>query len=302
MPVNLHELPVFREALAYLYAEHARIEQHELAVAIHDKQGITPVPVAGLAMLMLGPGTSITHAAVKTLADNNCLVCWCGEENMRFYAWGTGGTRSAAPLLRQAQLAMHPDLRLKVVKKMYRMRFEDELSDDLTIEQLRGMEGARVRSAYALISHQTGAIWEGRSYDRGTWVAADPVNRALSAANSCLYGVCQAAILSMGYSPAIGFIHTGKQLSFVYDIADLYKTEVTIPVAFTVAAEDEKFVEQRVRVRLRERFQQIQLLTHIVSDLHALFGTKPAQPEFPADEDPAVPAPLWSPGGRGEEG
>lgn len=295
MPQNLHEIPQFRDALAYVYLEHCRIEQHEKAIAAYDKDGLTPIPVAALALLMLGPGTVITHAAIKALADNNCLVVWCGEDATRYYAHGFGGTRSSGPLLRQAWFASDPNRRLQVVKKMYRMRFEDQLDADLTVEQLRGMEGARVRSAYARLSHETGAIWEGRNYNRGNWLQADPVNRALSAANALLYGVCQAGILSMGYSPAIGFIHTGKQLSFVYDIADLYKMDVTVPLAFQVAAEDEKYVEPRVREQCRERFREIHVLEHVVSDLHLLFGTHPAQTEFAPDEDPAMPTALWSP-------
>ncbi len=297
MPQNLHELPHFRDALSYVYLEHCRVEQHEYAIAAHDAEGITPIPVAAVAVLLLGPGTSITHEAVKALADNNCLVVWCGEDATRYYAHGFGGTRSAGPLLRQAWFATDPERRLRVVKKLYRMRFEDELDPGLTVEQLRGMEGARVRSAYARLSQETGIIWDGRRYDRGDWWTADPVNRALSTANALLYGVCHAGILSLGYSPAIGFIHTGKQLSFVYDIADLYKVELTVPLAFQVAAEGDHYVEQRVRQACRERFKEVRLLEHVVSDLHSLFGTDPAQQElFGPDEDPAMPTPLWSPG------
>src|SRR5690554_5875285 len=186
---------------------------------------------------MLGPGTSITHAAVKTLAESGCLVIWCGEQGIRFYAQGMGETRSASRLLHQATLYADPELRSHVVVRLYRMRFIEDLPSSLTLQQLRGREGSRVREAYARASEASGVPWTGRSYDRNNWSNADPVNKALSVANSCLYGICHAAIVSLGYSPGLGFIHTGKLLSFVYDIADLYKVEITIPTAFHAAAE-----------------------------------------------------------------
>lgn len=210
---DLRQLPRFDDSLSYVYVEHARIEQNEKAVAIIDPGGKTPVPAAALAVLMLGPGTSITHAAVKALADNNCTIAWVGEDCLRFYAAGMGGTRRTVALTRQARLVSHPPSRLKVVRRMYLKRFPNPLDPNLTLEQIRGMEGIRVREAYATASRATGVPWSGRNYKRGDWAAADPVNRALSAGNACLYGVVQAAILSAGYSPALGFIHTGKQYS-----------------------------------------------------------------------------------------
>jgi CRISP-associated protein Cas1 len=305
---DLHLLPKFRDALSYLYVEHARIDRHEKSIAIWDAAGYVPVPAASLALLMLGPGTAVTHAAVQALADNNCLVVWCGEENVRFYAFGTGGTRSAAPLLHQAKLVSDPALRLEVVKRMYRMRFADWPGDELTIDQLRGMEGARVRKLYAEASARYGVEWEGRSYDRQNWDASDIVNRALSAANSCLYGLCHAAILTTGYSPGLGFIHTGKQLSFVYDLADLYKHEITIPVAFEIAQQSQRAqqkpqnIERATRLRCRDQFRQTKLLARIVPDIQKLFGVK----DGPSDDTPAavdlekaLPGGLWAPEAEG---
>jgi CRISPR-associated protein Cas1 len=299
---DLHALPKFRDALSYLYIEHARIDKHEKSIAVWDANGYVPVPAASLALLMLGPGTTLSHAAIQTLADNNCLVVWCGEENVRFYAFGTGGTRSAAPLLHQAALVSDPQTRLEVVKRMYKMRFSDWPGDDLTIEQLRGMEGARVRKIYAEAAARYGVEWEGRVYDRQNWDANDVVNRALSAANSCLYGLCHAAILSTGYSPGLGFIHTGKQLSFVYDLADLYKHEVTIPVAFEIAQQAPPNVERATRLRCRDRFRQTKLLARIVPDIQKLLGVK----DGPSDDTPvavdrekALPGGLWAPEAEG---
>ncbi len=303
---DLHLLPQIRDRLSSVYVEHARIDRHEKSIAVWNEQGFTPIPAATLAVLMLGPGTTVTQAAITTLADNNCLIVWCGEENVRFYASGMGGTRSAYPLLRQARLATDPHLRLEVVKRMYRMRFKEAVEEFLTVEQLRGMEGVRVREQYARVSRETGVEWVGRNYDRGNWGAADPVNRALSCANSCLYGLCHAAILATGYSPAIGFIHTGKQLSFVYDVADLYKVEVSIPLAFQIAGENPANLERAVRLRCRDIFRESKLLQRIVPDIKKALGGKDVEEgDFAPDTDPALPTELWTPeweqSGKGED-
>lgn len=292
---DLHLLPKFRDRLTFIYVEHARIDREENAIAIHDADGKTPVPAAALAVLMLGPGTNISHAAVAVLADNNCLVVWCGEENVRFYASGLGGTRSATPLIHQAKMASDESLRLQVVKRLYKMRFVEELPEDVTVEQLRGMEGSRVRTAYAKMSSETGVPWSGRSYDRGNWHAADPVNRALSAANACLYGLCHAAILSAGYSPALGFIHTGKQLSFVYDVADLYKVDLTIPLAFRVAKENPTELERTVRLACRDVFRETKLVERIIPDIRLALGEPQGDMPSEFDADEAKPADLWTP-------
>lgn len=295
---DLHLLPKIRDGWSYLYVEHCRVDQEDKAIAIHDKDGRTPVPCAVLALLMLGPGTTITHAAVRALADNGCLVVWCGEEGVRFYASGMGETRSAERLLHQARLYADPASRLQVVVRMYRMRFAEPLDPSVTIEELRGREGVRVREAYARMSRETGVAWEGRSYRQSNWRAADPVNRVLSCANSCLYGICHAAIVSAGFSPALGFIHTGKMLSFVYDIADLYKTEVTMPAAFRMVAEGTEMLETRVRKACRDTFRSTRLLERLVPDIEralALDRIPPASARPDFDVEDAAPGGLWDP-------
>jgi len=297
MPMDdLHQLPKFRDALSYLYLEHGRIDKHQESIAFYDEEGMMPVPASSLSVLMMGPGTRITHAAIRVLSESNCLIIWCGEENVRFYACGMGGTRSAAPLLRQAKLASDELTRLEVVRRMYSMRFLEELDPSLTVEQLRGKEGIRVKESYARASAESGVPWNGRSYDRFDWRTADPVNRALSAANSCLYGLCHAAILSSGYSPAIGFIHTGKQLSFVYDIADLYKAQLTIPLAFKAAAEMPPDLERYVRLSLRDLFRETKLVQRIIPDIRLALGENCNQDGVSVlDDDPAMPTDLWTP-------
>lgn len=291
---DLHTLPKVRDSWSYLYVEHCRIDQEAKAIALHDKNGVIPVPCATLTTLMLGLGTSISHAAIRTLAENGCLVVWTGEEGVRLYAQGLGETRSARRFLWQAGLCSDPRLRLRVVRRLYEMRFAEPVASDLTLQQLRGLEGVRVREAYARVSRETGVPWSGRSFRRDRWNASDPVNRALSAANSCLYGVCQAAILSGGYSPALGFIHTGKMLSFVYDVADLYKAEVTIPIAFQTVASATGGVETAVRKACRDAFKTSRLLQRILPDIdRALQIDDREDSAFDADE--AMPGGLWDP-------
>ncbi|MGC8880510.1 MAG: type I-E CRISPR-associated endonuclease Cas1e [Anaerolineae bacterium] len=291
---NLHALPQLADSLSYLYLEHGRLERDTHSVVFIDAEGgCTAIPVATLAVLMLGPGTSVTHAAVKTLAENGCLLLWTGEDGMRLYAQGSGETRKAYRLLHQARMATDPAQRLAVIRRMYAARFGQPCDPSWTLEQIRGMEGQRVRQAYAKASQEYGVPWHGRRYDRTNWARSDPANRALSAANALLSGICHTAIVSGGYSPALGFIHTGEQLSFVYDIADLYKAEITIPLAFRTVAESAECtqLEARVRQACREAFRTTRLLERILPDIDRLLEMPRVLDEVDYDSDPAAPAP-----------
>ena len=293
---NLHELPKLRDSLSYLYVEHAILDKKSQAIEFIQEFGRALIPVANLSVLMLGPGTSITHAAVKTLAENGCSILWTGEDATRFYAQGMGETRKARRLIQQAELVSNPKKRQQVVINMYRHRFDEELSPDLTLPQIRGLEGVRVRQAYAAASKEFGVPWKGRRYDRGNWRSADPINRALSAANALLNGLCHAAIISGGYSPGLGFIHTGKQLSFVYDVADLYKVEMTIPTAFAIVGQSTEKLESRVRAACRLVFKDAKLLQRILPDIDSLLNVRMEKTEnigVDVDVDPALPTRLW---------
>lgn len=294
---DLQELPKLRDSLSFLYIEHAVINQKLKAVEATTEYGRIMIPVANLTTLFLGPGTSITHAAVRNLAESGCLLVWVGEDGMRCYAQGGGETRKGYRLIHQSQLASHDALHMQVVGNMYQYRFDWSLGPGLTLNQVRGKEGARVRKAYKDASFEYGVEWDGRNYDRQKWDRADPINRALSGANALLNGLCHAAVVSAGYSPGLGFIHTGRQLSFVYDVADLYKTEVTIPIAFQTVAESKRKIEERVRQACRERFREIKLLDRILNDIDTILQVD--EKLWATHVDPDVPNPpparLWSP-------
>lgn len=288
---DLHTLPQLRDSLSYAYIEHAVIQRYRQSVEFVDEIGRVAIPIASLSVLFLGPGTSISHEAVKLLAQNGCSILWTGQNVTHFYAQGIGETRKGHRLLQQAALVSEPHLRREVARRMYDFRFDEKLPPETSIEELRGKEGVRVRNAYRHMARRYGIKWQGRRYDRQEWETATPINRAISAANALLNGICHAAIVSGGYAPGLGFVHTGKQLSFVYDVADLYKTEVTLPIAFQVVAIGKEQVELEVRRRCREHFREIKLLERIIPDIDKLLQIgESAAPDY--DSDGAMPGPL----------
>jgi len=266
MARNLHEIPKFQDRWSHLYLEMGKLDRNAGSLTFSDKSGKMPIPIDQLSLVMLGPGSSVTHAAFKALAENNCLICWTGQDGTRLYAHGTGGTHSSHRLLRQARMYADDKQRLAVARRMYQKRFPEIILENTSLETLRGKEGYRVRAAYEENAETWGIRWDGRNYNQDNWDYADPVNRSLSAASACLYGICHAAILSAGYSPAIGFIHTGKMLSFVYDIADLYRTDLVIPVAFQAAQRNTE-MERRARTLCREKIRECKLMQRILPDI-----------------------------------
>lgn len=290
MPNDLQMPPKLRDSLSYLYFDKAIIERDNNAVVVLRKDERIPVPIASLTVLMLGPGTTITQAAMRVIAESGCMVIWCGEGGMRFYGYGMGETRSSERLMLQAKCFADPEKHLQVVKRMYALRFADLPTDNLTLEQIRGLEGVRVRELYKLFARKYHVQWNGRSYKDDDWDSTDDLNRALSAANTCLYGLCNAAIVSLGYSPGLGFVHTGKMLSFVYDIADLYKAQVSMPAAFeAVSCPRVDPLEQAVRKICRTRLREHRILKRIADDLEYIF-----QDSTEDDPNKKSPCGLWN--------
>lgn len=295
--VPLRPIPL-KDRSAIVFLEYGQVDVIDGAFVLVDQHGArVQIPVGGLACLMLEPGTRITHAAVSLAARVGCLLVWVGEGGVRLYAAGQPGGARADRLLWQAAAALDEVPRLKVVRAMYKLRFGEEPPAKRSVDQLRGIEGGRVRETYKQLARVHGVTWAARRYDPGEWDKADVVNRALSAGTACLYGLCEAAILAAGYAPAIGFLHRGKPLSFVYDIADLFKFETVVPSAFAVAARVEKGrgghapVERQVRIACRDAFRRTNLLERVIptiGDLLAASGVMPPT-EAPEGQPPALP-------------
>lgn len=249
------------------------------------------IPVGSLVCILLEPGARVSHAAVKLAATVGTLLIWVGEAGVRLYSAGQPGGARSDKLLYQAQLALDEKLRLNVVRRMYALRFQEDPPQRRSVDQLRGIEGARVRKMYQMLANKYGVKWKGRSYDPKDWDRADPVNKSLSAATACLYGVTEAAILAAGYAPAIGFLHTGKPQSFVYDIADIVKFETVVPAAFKVAARKPRHAEREVRIECRNAFRETRLLQKLIPLIEDVLSAGGIDPPPPAPEaqPPAIP-------------
>lgn len=276
-----------------LFLQYGNIDVQDGAFVLVDEKGVrVHIPIGGLGCLFLEPGTTITHAAVSLAADVGTLLVWVGERGVRLYAAGQPGGARSDRLLYQARLALEDTLRLKVVRAMYKFRFQDDPPARRSIEQLRGIEGIRVRKIYEMLAKEYGVDWKRRKYDPDNWEDADPINQALSAANHALYGICEAAILAAGYAPAIGFIHTGKPLSFVYDIADLFKFDTVVPVAFKVIGDNQTNNPAReVRIKCRDMFRESKILARIIPTIEEILASGEIKPpDFPPESVPiAIP-------------
>lgn len=290
-----------KDRLSVLFVEKGQLDVLDGAFVVVDKNGVrTHIPVGGVACLMLEPGTRVSHAAVTLASRVGCLLVWIGDGGVRLYASGQPGGARADRLLYQAKLALDDDARLKVVRKMYELRFKEKPPERRSVQQLRGIEGVRVRKMYELLARQHGVQWNSRNYDHSSWGSGDIPNRCLSSATACLYGICEAAILAAGYAPAVGFIHTGKPQSFVYDVADIFKFETVVPVAFRIAAKKPHRPERDVRIACRDAFRQMKILKRIIPTIEEVLSA--GGMEKPKAHEEAVEAAIPNKEGMGDAG
>lgn len=280
---EIQELPRISDRVSFIYIEHAKINRLDSAVTVFDANGTVRVPAAMIGVLLLGPGTEITHRAMELLGDVGASIVWVGEHGVRNYAHGRALSRSSRLLEKQANLVTNNRCRLKVARKMYQMRFPKEDVSAYTMQQLRGREGARVRNIYREMSNKYDVQWNGRDYNIDDFESGTNVNQALSVGNVCLYGLVHSIISALGLAPGLGFVHTGHDLSLVYDIADLYKAELTIPSAFEIASqcEDDDDIEQLMRLKMRDCFASCDIMSRIVDDVQDIL-------EIPVDEQITV--------------
>lgn len=287
----LKPIPI-KDRVSLLFVEKGNLDVLDGAFVLVDKNGVrTHIPVGSVAALLLEPGIRVSHRAVALASVVGCLLIWVGEAGVRLYAAGQPGGARSDRLLYQAKLALDEKRRLNVVRKMFEIRFGEKPPERRSIDQLRGIEGARIRRTYQLLAQRHGVAWKGRRYDRHDWGRADLANRCLSAATACLYGITEAAVLAAGYAPAIGFLHSGKPLAFVYDIAELVKFDTVVPVAFQVAKKAPPEPDRVVRLECRNVFRESKLLDRLVpliDEVLAAGGITP--PKAPLDaQPPAIP-------------
>lgn len=292
--IPLKPIPV-KDRNSMIFVGMGRIDVKDGAFVVIDEVNgeRMHIPVGSVVCIMLEPGTRVSHAAVKLAAQVGTLLIWVGEAGVRLYAAGQPGGARSDKLLYQAKLALDENLRLKVVRKMFELRFGEPAPERRSVDQLRGIEGARVRKTYELLAKQYGVEWRGRRYDPKDWEKGDVVNQCISAATSCLYGVTEAAILAAGYAPAIGFIHSGKPLSFVYDMADIVKFESVVPEAFKIASKHPRSPDREVRIACRNIFRETKLLNRLIPLIEEVLSAgEITPPEAPEDsQPPAIPEP-----------
>lgn len=296
----LKPLPI-KDRVSMIFLERGKIDVVDGAFVIIDKESThTQIPIGSVACVMLEPGTRISHRAVELAAKVGTLLVWTGEAGVRLYASGQPGGARSDRLLYQASLALDDKARLKVVRKMYEIRFGEPAPARRSIEQLRGIEGARVKQTYKNLAARYKVKWVRRDYDPEAWDTADVANRCLSAATSCLYGITEAAVLAAGYAPAVGFVHTGKPLSFVYDIADLIKFETVVPVAFRIAASNQGNPERGVRHACRDVFRSQKILERLIPLIEEVLSA--GELKLPASHPEAVAPAIPNEEGIGDAG
>lgn len=299
-PISVRPIPI-KERSSIIFVEKGNLDVIDGAFVLVDKNGVRlQIPIGGVACIMLEPGIRVSHTAVSLVSKAGTLLIWVGEGGVRVYASGQPGGARSDRLLYQAKLALDEDARLKVVRKMYAVRFGEVPPERRSIEQLRGIEGARVRKMYSIMAAQYGFDWSSRSYDVHDWGSGDIANRCLSTATSCLYGISEAAVLAAGYSPAIGFIHSGKPLSFVYDIADVFKFETVVPVAFRVAKKNSPYPEREVRHQCRDAFRQSKILDRLIPMIQEILDAGELEP--PQTPKDAIPIAIPNPEQTGDDG
>ncbi|WP_314849707.1 type I-E CRISPR-associated endonuclease Cas1e [Rothia mucilaginosa] len=300
IPPSSSELFRSSDRLSFVYVEHATISRADSAVTFVKEEGVVHCPAASLSALLLGPGTRITHQAMALLGECGTTVVWVGEQGVRYYASGKSVARSSRLLIAQAKLVSNTRSRLAVARMMYQWRFPGEDTSELTMQQLRGREGARVRSVYRQWSERTGVPWERREYDPNNFGDGSPINQALSAAHAALYGIVHAAIVSLGCAPGLGFVHTGNSWSFVYDVADLYKAEITIPAAFEVVAgyTEGMDIGSVTRRAVRDRIRSEKVMERVVRDIQRLLVPE----ELPEEMLELDVVGLWNEQGEAQRG
>lgn len=277
--VTRDSLPQVKDKYPFIYLERGRLEIDDSSVKwVDSEKNVVRLPIATLNCLLLGPGTSITHEAVKVIAQSNCSLCWVGEDSLLFYASGQTPVADTRNMREQMKLSADPKKALEVARRMFAKRFPEAELKNKSLKEMTGMEGYRVRALYEQKGQQYGVGWKGRNYTPGKFELGDITNRVLTSSNAALYSILSSAVHSMGFSPHIGFIHSGSPLPFVYDLADLYKEYLCIDLAFALTLEMAgDYNKHKVSAAFRQRVIETDLLGKIGSDIEMVLGAKNAR-------------------------
>ncbi len=277
--VTRDTLPQVKDKYPFIYLERGRLEIDDASVKWIDcDANVVRLPIATLNCLLLGPGTTLTHEAVKVIAQSNCSLCWVGEDSLLFYASGQTPNADTRNMREQMKLSADPKKSVEVARRMYAKRFPAADLAGKVLKEMMGMEGYRVRALYEQMGQKYGVGWQGRNYVPGKFELGDITNQVLTSCNAALYGILSSAVHSMGYSPHIGFIHSGSPLPFVYDLADLYKEYVCIDLAFSLTLEMAgHYNKHKVSAAFRQRVIETDLLGKIGQDIEAILGVKNAR-------------------------
>ena len=234
------------------------------------------VPHQSVSMILLGPGSTISHDALRLLARHGTLLAAVGDGGVRVYTAPPLGADRSDIARRQAYLWANPKTRLDIARRMYAWRL-GEILRHRDIATLRGIEGARMKETYRLTAERFGIRWRGRRYDRAAPNAADLPNQAINHASTAVQAAAAIAVTAVSALPQLGFIHEDSDQSFVLDIADLYRDTVTLPVAFAAAAEigdRDESIERAVRRRAARTLQRERTIPAMIDRVKTLFETE----------------------------
>jgi CRISPR-associated protein Cas1 len=272
--IQRKNLPQVKDKYPFIYLERGRLEIDDSSIKwIDNERNLVRIPVSTLNAILLGPGTSVTHEAIKVMTAANCMVCWVGEDSMLFYAVGQSPTSDTRNMRKQMELAANPKRRVEVARRMFQYRFPNEEISGKSLQELMGMEGKRVKALYEEKAQIYGVGWKGRRFVPGKFEIGDITNQILTSANAALYGILTSAIYSMGYSPHIGYVHSGSPLPFVYDIADLYKDEISIDLAFSMTLEMAgSYNKYKVAEEFRTRIIDKKIMEKVGKDIKKVLG------------------------------
>lgn len=234
------------------------------------------IPHQSVSIVLLGPGSSVTHDALRLLARHGCALAAVGEGGVRIYTAPPLMPDSSALARAQVRCWADPARRMTVARAMYSLRF-DEIVRTRDIAVLRGQEGARIRRSYQLAAERHGVAWRGRNYDRANPNAGDLANQALNQAASAMRSAAAVAVTAVGAVPQLGFVHEESGQAFVLDIADLYRHNVTLDIAFgaaRMAAKQREPVERLTRQRAARLLRRHGVIPGMIDHIKRLFADR----------------------------